>query len=88
MKDNEPNNEEYKHEEIKDPKLDEMINNSTHPEMQDLKGDEQFTVVNFGSLGDPLNKSLQDRIDKLREDVEEDEDEDEDDGGDVVIARV
>ena len=38
------------------------------------------------NLGDPLNKSLQDRIQSLQDELEEDEEDDDDDGGAPVLA--
>ena len=65
--------------------------NSNHPEVQEIKSDEELLVVNFEKdTRDPLNRSLQDRIDALNSGVEDDwddEDEDDDDGGDVVVVR-
>ena len=69
--------------------------NSNHPEVQEIKGDEELLVVNFEKdTRDPLTKSLQDRIDALNngadgdnfDDWDDDED-DSDDGGDVVVVR-
>ena len=37
--------------------------------------------------GDPLYKSLQSRIDILREENKKDDDDDQDDGGSAVVAR-
>ena len=64
--------------------------NSNHPEVQEIKGDEELLVVNFEKdTRDPLNRSLQDRIDALNSDVEDDwdDEDDDDDGGDVVVVR-
>ena len=64
--------------------------NSNHPEVQEIKGDEELLVVNFEKdTRDPLNRSLQDRIDELNSDIEDDwdDEDDEDDGGDVVVVR-
>ena len=36
-----------KHTQKTDVKMDEMIKNSTHPEMQDIKPDEEFLVIKF-----------------------------------------
>ena len=92
------------HEYYKDPKLKKMVEESTHPEMQDIESGEELMVVNFveeappidedrfkldspelHNLGDPLHKSLKDRIDMLREEVKDEDDED--DGGSAVVAR-
>ena len=64
--------------------------NSNHPEVQEIKGDEELLVVNFEKVTrDPLTRSLQDRIDELNSDIEDDwdDEDDEDDGGDVVVVR-
>ena len=80
------------HEHHSDPELKKAVQESTHPEMQDIKEGEELMSVNFveedppidedrfkldspelHNLGDPLHKSLQDRIDELNDD-EEDED--------------
>ena len=64
--------------------------NSNHPEVQEIKGDEELLVVNFEKdTRDPLTRSLQDRIDELNSDIEDDwdDEDDEDDGGDVVVVR-
>ena len=64
--------------------------NSNHPEVQEIKGDEELLVVNFEKdTRDPLNRSLQDRIDALNSDIEDDwdDEDDDDDGGDVVVVR-
>ena len=53
-----------------------------HPEMEEVKEGDELIVVNFG---DPLHKSLSDRVDELN-DPWDDED-DEDDGGDIVALR-
>ena len=63
--------------------------NSNHPEVQEIKGDEELLVVNFEKdTRDPLTRSLQDRIDELNSDIEDDwdDEDDEDDGGDVVVV--
>ena len=56
-----------------------------HPEMEGVNFGEELMSVNFQEQdeedGDPLYKSLQDRINELN-----DEDED-DDGGDLVVSR-
>jgi len=65
--------------------------NSNHPEVQEIKSDEELLVVNFEKdTRDPLNRSLQDRIDALNNNIDDDWDDDEDDdddGGDVVVVR-
>lgn len=66
--------------------------NSNHPEVQEIKSDEELLVVNFEKdARDPLNRSLQDRIDALNSGVEDDwddeDEDDDDDGGDVVVVR-
>ena len=91
-----------------DANLDKMVDESTHPEMKDIKEGEELMVVRFSEPNepnpdpsrfkldspvlhenetDPLYKSLQDRIQTLRDEVDtedDDEDDDDDDGGDVV----
>jgi hypothetical protein len=67
-----------------------------HPEMEEVKEGDELLVVNFRelqdprfkldspelhNLGDPLNKSLRDRIDELDQEEEDDGD------GDVVVRR-
>ena len=67
-----------------------------HPEMEEVKEGDELLVVNFKklqdprfkldspelhNLGDPLNKSLRDRIDEL------DQEEEDDGEGDVVVRR-
>ena len=64
--------------------------NSNHPEVKEIKGTDELLVVNFEKdTRDPLNKSLQDRIDALNNDIEDDwdDEDDDDDGGDVVVVR-
>ena len=66
--------------------------NSNHPEVQEIKGDDELLVVNFDKdTRDPLNISLQDRINALNEGIddpwEDDDDDDDDDGGDIVVVR-
>ena len=68
--------------------------NSNHPEVQEIKGDEELLVVNFEKdTRDPLNRSLQDRIDALNNGADGDnfddwdDEDDDDDGGDVVVVR-
>ena len=60
----------------------------SHPEMRDLKDGDELLVVNFGEVEpqDPLYKSMQDRIDTLRQDDVDDEDDDDNDGD--VPARL
>ena len=61
-----------------------------HPEMEGVNFGEELMSVNFQEQdeedGDPLYKSLQDRINELNDDIDEDDDE-EDDGGDLVVIR-
>ena len=67
-----------------------------HPEMEEVKEGDELLVVNFKklqdprfkldspelhNLGDPLNKSLRDRIEEL------DQEEEDDGEGDVVVRR-
>ena len=62
--------------------------NLSHPEMQDLKEGDELLVVNFSEPEpqDPLYKSMQDRIDTLRQEVDEEDDDDDNDG--AVPARL
>jgi metal-dependent amidase/aminoacylase/carboxypeptidase family protein len=60
------------------------VNESEHPEMQNIPPDHEFMVVRFRAPSDELNQKLQDRIDKLKEELSDDE-EDEDDGGDSIV---
>ena len=59
-----------------------------HPEMEGVNFGEELMSVNFQEQdeedGDPLYKSLQDRINELND---EDEDDEDDDGGDLVVSR-
>ena len=89
------------HEKLPDD-MSKEIEGSTHPEMQDIKPGEELIVVRFNKPEvdkdkfkldspalhgeDPLYKSLQERIDALREENNKDEEDDEDDGGDLVSA--
>ena len=59
----------------------------SHPEMQDLKEGDELLIVNFSEPEpqDPLYKSMQDRIDILRQ---EDDDDDDDNDGDVPARLV
>ena len=41
--------EEGSWREEKSPELDELVRNSTHPEMQNIDPDEEFIAVNFGT---------------------------------------
>ena len=66
MSDNAPAGEQFTHEERKDQELDEMVRNSTHPEMQNLDPNEEFTAVNFGKLDKNLTELLYARIDRLK----------------------
>ena len=95
------------HEHHSDPELKKAVQESTHPEMQDIKEGEELMSVNFveedpppidkerfkldspalHGEGDPLYKSLQSRIDILREENKKDDDDDQDDGGSAVVAR-
>ena len=62
--------------------------NSNHPEVQEIKGDDELLVVNFDrDTRDPLNRSLQDRIDALNEGIDDEDEDDEDDDGDIVVVR-
>ena len=73
-----------------DKKPENPLSDSNHPEVKEIKGDEELLVVNFEKdTRDPLNKSLQDRIDALNNDIEDDwdDEDDDDDGGDVVVVR-
>ena len=60
-----------------------------HPEMEGVNFGEELMSVNFQEQdeedGDPLYKSLQDRINELND--EDEDDEDDDDGGDLVVTR-
>tara|TARA_B100001250_G_scaffold229669_1_gene197154 strand:- start:244 stop:606 length:363 start_codon:yes stop_codon:yes gene_type:complete len=78
-----------------DKKPENPLSDSNHPEVKEIKGDEELLVVNFEKdTRDPLNRSLQDRIDALNngadgdnfDDWDDDEDDD-DDGGDVIVVR-
>ncbi len=83
------NTEEYEY--YNNPQLKKAVEESTHPEMQNLLEGEQLLSVSFvredppgeKEYEDPLNKSLQKRIDDLREENKKDDD-DEDDGGELV----
>jgi len=85
-------------------KMSKEIESSTHPEMKDVKPGDELIVVRFNDEPidkdrfkldspvlhgeDPLHKSLQERIDKLREENKKDDEEDDDDGGaGVVLSR-
>ena len=49
-----------------DKKPENPLSDSNHPEVKEIKGDEELLVVNFEKdTRDPLNRSLQDRIDAL-----------------------
>ena len=62
--------------------------NSNHPEVQEIQGDDELLVVNFDKdTRDPLNISLQDRIDALNEGIDDEDEDDEDDDGDIVVVR-
>ena len=59
-----------------------------HPEMVDVKPGEELMGITFKQDSqDPLYKSMQDRIDTLREEegTYDVEDDDEDDDGDVIV---
>ena len=62
-----------------------------HPEMEGVNFGEELMSVNFQEQdeedGDPLYKSLQDRINALNDEIEEEDEDDEDDGGDLVVTR-
>ena len=65
-----------------------------HPEMTEVKQGDELLVVNFEKdTRDPLNRSLQDRIDALNNGADGDnfddwdDEDDDDDGGDVVVVR-
>ena len=58
--------EEGSWREEKSPELDELVRNSTHPEMQNIDPDEEFIAVNFGTLNGSLTKTLRARIDNLK----------------------
>ena len=66
------------------------VTKPVHPEMTDVKPGEKLMGVSFNQEPqDPLYKSLEDRIQTIRDeegttDIEED---DEDDGGDLVVTR-
>ncbi len=71
----------------------EPIRNS-HPELKEIQPGEELMSVNFEEKSDdeepqdPLYKSLQDRIQTLRdENLEEDDDDDDDDGGSLVVRK-
>ena len=67
------------HKEVPDDFI-KRVNESEHPEMQNIPHDHEFMVVRFNGLRDELNNKLQDRIDELKKK----EDEDNGDGGLVV----
>ena len=69
------------HKEVPDDFI-KRVNESEHPEMQNIPPDHEFMVVRFNGLRDEMNQKLQDRIDELKK--KEDEDEDNGDGGLVV----
>jgi hypothetical protein len=66
MSDNTPAGEQFTHEERQGPELDEMVRNSTHPEMQNIDPNQEFTAVNFGKLNKNLTELLYARIDRLK----------------------
>ena len=68
--------------EIKYTESSKQITRPPHPELADVKPGDELLVVNFGEeeKQDPLYKSMQDRIETLREeegttDIEDDDDE-------------
>ena len=66
------------------------VKKTMHPEMYEVKQGDELLVVNFDKEPqDPLYKSMQDRIDTLREELEDDEDDDYDDSGDggLVVKK-
>ena len=83
-------------------KMSQEIEGSTHPEMQEVKPGDELIVVRFQKDNpdkdrfkldspalhgeDPLHKSLQDRIKKLKDESKNDEDDD-DGGAGVVLSR-
>ena len=82
------------HEKLPDD-MSKEIEGSTHPEMQDIKPGEELIVVIFNKPEldspeldgeDPLYKSLQERIETLREENKKDDDEEDDDGGNLVSS--
>ena len=71
----------------------EPIRNS-HPELKEIQPGEELMSVNFEEKSedeepqDPLYKSLQNRIQTLRdENLEDDDDDDDDDGGSLVVRK-
>ena len=84
-------------------KMSQEIEGSTHPEMQEVKPGDELIVVRFQKDNpdkdrfkldspvlhgeDPLHKSLQDRIKKLKDESKNDEDDDDDGGAGVVLSR-
>ena len=89
--------------------IKKAVEQSNHPELQNLGPGDELMIVNFVNENPPidkdrfkldspelhnldevsLHKSLQDRIDKLREEnKKDDEEDDDDDGGAPVVARV
>ena len=58
--------EEGSWREEKSPELDELVRNSTHPEMQNIDPNQEFTAVNFGKLNKNLTELLYARIDRLK----------------------
>ena len=61
-----PSGEKFNYEEKSSPELDELVRNSTHPEMQNLDPNEEFIAVVFGRLNASLTKTLRARIDNLK----------------------
>ena len=84
-------------------KMSQEIEGSTHPEMQEVKPGDELIVVRFQKDNpdkdrfkldspvlhgeDPLHKSLQDRIKKLKDESKNDEDDDDDGVAGVVLSR-
>ena len=65
-----------------------QVKKPVHPEMAEVKPGEQLMGVTFKQdPQDPLYKSMQDRIETLREEegTNDVEDDDEDDDGDVIV---
>ena len=77
--------------EIKYTESTKQVTKPMHPELADVKPGDELLVVNFGEeeKQDPLYKSLQDRIQTLRDEnlEEDDDDDDDDDGGSLVVRK-
>ena len=80
MSDKEPNRDSWNGSWEQLPELDKMVNESMHPEMQNIDPNEEFMVMKFEGLKDELGQKLQDRIDELKKK----EDDENGDGGLVV----